>query len=114
MLHWRAPPVTACLHTIFFTTLLNIVSKDRVTKLRLLKNTATLVLIVGAVAGGSFLLGAVAQRSCWPRFCTHAWNIPVDSVIETTHARIETESVTLPFVHQYGALEVLDSSYVAA
>jgi hypothetical protein len=79
-----------------------------------LKSTAKLVLVIGSVAGASFLLGAVAQRSCWPRFCTHAWNMPVDSVIRTTHARIETENVTLPFVHQYGALEVLDSSYVVA
>jgi hypothetical protein len=79
-----------------------------------LKVGAMLVVIVGAVSGGSFVMGAVAQRSCWPRFCTHAFNLPADSVIETTHARIETEQVALPFSHQYGALEVLDSAYLVA
>ena len=79
-----------------------------------LKGAAVVVVVVGAVAGGSFLMGAVAQRSCWPRFCTHAWNLPADSIIETTHARIETKQLPLPFSHQYGALEVLDSAYLVA
>jgi peptidoglycan/LPS O-acetylase OafA/YrhL len=105
-------PAVERLPTIHFPTQL---TKDSVMKLpRTIKIAAAFGLIIGVVGGGSFLLGAVAQRSCWPRFCTHAWNTPVDSVIETTHARIETESVNLPFVHHYGALEVLDSSYVVA
>jgi hypothetical protein len=40
--------------------------------------------------------------------------MPIERIIETTHARIETKSLALPFVHEYGALDVLDSSYVVA
>jgi hypothetical protein len=70
---------------------------------------ATLVLVTTA----SFLMGAVAQRSCWPRFCAAA-AAPVTSVIESTHARIKSEHLPLPFSHLYGALEVLDSSFIIA
>lgn len=79
-----------------------------------LKRTALVALIFGTVGAGSFLLGAVAQRSCWQRFCPQIWNVAVDSAIETNHARIETKSITLPFFHTYGALEILDSAYVIA
>ena len=90
-------------------------SKDGVVKLeRLLMGGATWALVFGSVAGGSVVLGAVAQRSCLPRFCKPEQVKPAARVIESNHARIETEAVVLPVTHMYGALEVLDSSYVVA
>lgn len=83
-------------------------------KLRGALKGAAILVVMGVSGASGSILGAVAQRSCWPRFCTGEWNVPVDSLVETTHARIETESVTLPFDHPYGALEVLDSAYLVA